>query len=36
VTNAMKKQAAGAGTLPVYVISDSSGVQTATVNWTFT
>jgi hypothetical protein len=34
VTNAQKK--ATAGTLPVYVISGSSGVQTATVNWTLT
>jgi hypothetical protein len=36
VTNAQKKLAAGAGTLPVYVINGSSGIQTATVNWTFT
>jgi len=36
VTNAMKKQSVGAGTLPVYVINGSSGIQTATVNWTFT
>jgi hypothetical protein len=34
VTNALKRTTAG--TLPVYVISDSSGVQTATVNWTLT
>ena len=32
VTNALKRTTAG--TLPVYVISSSSGVQTATVNWT--
>jgi hypothetical protein len=34
VTNALKRTTAG--TLPVYVISGSSGVQTATVNWTLT
>lgn len=34
VTNAQKRTTAG--TLPVYVITDSSGVQTATVNWTLT
>jgi hypothetical protein len=34
VTNAMKKQTAGAGTLPVTVTSN--GVTTAPVNWTFT
>lgn len=34
VTNALKRLTAG--TLPVYVISGSSGVQTATVNWTLT
>jgi hypothetical protein len=36
VGSALKKQTAGAGTLPVYVINGSSGIQTATVNWTFT
>ena len=34
VTNAQKR--ATAGTLPVYVINGSSGIQTATVNWTLT
>jgi hypothetical protein len=34
VTNAMKKQTAGAGTLPVTVTSN--GVTTASTNWTFT
>lgn len=34
VTNALKRTTAG--TLPVYVITASSGVQTATVNWTLT
>jgi len=34
VTNALKKQAAGAGTLPVIV--SSNGINTAPVNWTFT
>jgi hypothetical protein len=32
VTNALKRTTAG--TLPVYVINGSSGIQTATVNWT--
>jgi hypothetical protein len=34
VTNAAKR--ATAGTVPVYVINGSSGIQTATVNWTLT
>jgi hypothetical protein len=34
VTNALKRTTAG--TLPVYVINGSSGIQTATVNWTLT
>ena len=34
VTNALKKQTAGAGTFPVTVTSN--GVTTASVNWTFT
>jgi hypothetical protein len=34
VTNALKKQSAGAGTLPVTVTSN--GITTAPVNWTFT
>lgn len=34
VTNALKRTTAG--TLPVYVINENSGIQTATVNWTLT
>jgi hypothetical protein len=34
VTNALKRTTAG--TLPVFVINENSGIQTATVNWTLT
>lgn len=34
VTNALKRTTAG--TLPVYVVKESSGVQTSSVNWTLT
>jgi len=36
VTNALKKQTAGAGTLPVTVTNDNSGITSGSTNWTFT
>jgi hypothetical protein len=36
VTNAMGKQTAGAGTLPITVINKNSGIISSSANWTFT